>query len=91
MVSVKHDTDGKVIAYIEYFIVNQYGIPDDNGRWCYVRYLWLWEGCRGMGLVREFLNKEIPKYPNVEKIYWKNDRHNERMKEFDSAKLTKER
>jgi len=91
VLAVEKDIDGKIIAYVEYFIVNGDGNLDDNGKFCYVRYLWLWEGCRGEGLIRKFLNQEIPRYKQVEKIYWKFEKYNNRIKEFDIHRLLKER
>ena len=90
MVSVKHDTDGKVIAYAEYFIVNGNGTLNPDGTYCYVNDLWIHTSLRHKRIVRKFLNEEISKWPLLKRVYWKRKKYNDRIKEFDTSKLIKE-
>ena len=66
------DEDGKVIAYIEYSLVNDKGVLDDNGTYIFVRRLWIWKQLgKGFSVIKKFIKTICEQFPNVKYGYWK--------------------
>lgn len=79
------DYDGKVIAYIEWSVTNKDGILDDNGEYCFIREMWIWDkvrGDRGRKMIRSFIKKISENLPQLKYAYWKRHKYNGRVKVF---------
>ena len=87
---VEHVTDpeGRVIAYMEWSLVNDKGVLDDNGTYVFVRELWIWSGVKhGIYIIKSFINKIADEFPKATHGYWKRKKHNNRIKVFTRKEL----
>ena len=88
MVTTEKDNDGKVIAYCEYQVVNEKGLQDPQGLYCWVNDIWLHETYKIFKkIINKMINNELLKYPQVTWLYFKRTKHKERMKMYKVRKM----
>lgn len=81
MISVLHDTDNKVIAYVDFEIVDKNGNWSNNGEYCFVRYLFIHESIKDKYALKDFVMKEHSKFPSVKWLYYqRQERGDDRMR-----------
>lgn len=78
MVSVLKDDDGKVISFIEWQVVDENGIQEENANFIFIRYYWKHESLRGDNslneIIKEILKDNRSRYALF--VYWNNNRKN---------------
>jgi hypothetical protein len=87
LLAIKKNEDGYIVAYVEYFIVNNDGSYNPKGEYCFVKTCWVHEKYRHKGLLKELIEEQHKKYPLVKKIYYQEERHNDRWKENEVRKM----
>lgn len=70
MVAALHDKDDKVIAYVDYEIVDKDGKWDSNGEYCFVRHLFIHKSIKDRYTLKDFVMTEHVKFPSVKYIYY---------------------
>ena len=70
MVAVKYDTDGRVVAYVDYEIVDKDGHWCNNGDYCFVRYLFIHPSVKNKYTLKDFVMKEHMRFPSVKWLYY---------------------
>ena len=89
MLVVKRNEDDFVVAYVEYFIVNQDGTYNPTGEFCFVKSCWIHKNYRDKGILEELIENNHKKYPSVKKIYYQEDKYEDRWKEHEVRKMYK--
>lgn len=74
MVAVKHDKRDKVIAYVDYEIVDKQGKWDRYGEYCWVRHLWIHKSVKNKYTLKDFVETEHRKFPTVRWIYYQKEK-----------------
>ena len=88
MINVIHDKGGKVVAYVDYDIVNKDGSWNNYGEYCFVRYIWKHRSLKKKGILQDFVEQEHMKFPTVKWIYYeRNDRINKKMRIFNITRF----
>jgi|TARA_Y100000310_G_scaffold315318_1_gene365709 hypothetical protein len=89
MVSVYKNEDGFVHAYVDYQIVDNKGVPKQDGEYCWVNNVWAHKTMRRRDILKSFVEREHAKYPTVKWIYWMRTKHDDRMSIYDIKRLYK--
>jgi hypothetical protein len=89
MIAVRKNEDGYIWAYVEFFIVNQDGTGNDKGKWCFVKKCWIHEKYRNSNTLKQLIKEEHNKFPSIEKIYYQEDKYEDRWKEHEVGKMYK--
>ena len=88
--TIKDDQD-KIVAYIEWNLVNNKGKTDDQGTYVFVRDLWCWKPLRGkLKFIRHFISEISRKVPTVRYAYWEREKYSGRMRIFNKERLVKD-
>lgn len=87
MIAKIHDSDDKIIAYLEYWQVCKSGFHKAYGEYMWVQDAWIHEGHRGKGLLRQMVEQQLFEHPEIQYGYWKRHKYNERI----SKVMTRER
>jgi hypothetical protein len=78
------DSEGRVVAYIEYSLVNDKGILDDNGTYIFARRLWIWKQATSRyRIIRGFIKSICEQFPKVTHGYWKDRDFNGPVKTYN--------
>jgi len=89
---IRKDKDDKIIAYIDFQIVDRWGHLTEGGQYCYVRDAYIWRGIRGnLSIFRRWVEREHPKYPQVRWIYFQRSKYNKRLSIYDITKFYKQK
>lgn len=82
------DSEGRVIAYIEWCVVDSKGIIDDKGEYAFVKTGWIWNGNKhSLKLMRSFIKKIAETFPQLKYAYWKRPKHGGRVKTFTREEI----
>ena len=90
MITTEKDSEGRIIAYCEYQIVNKEGLQDEYGEYTFINDIWLHHTYRPKifrRLMHKMVNNELTKYPLVKWIYFKRDKHGGRMKMYEIRRM----
>lgn len=87
MVAKVHDSDDKIIAYLEYWQVGKSGLHKPYGEYMWVHDAWIHEDHRRKGLLRDMVEQELFLHPEIQYGYWRRHKYNERQ----SKVMTRER
>jgi len=87
MVTVLKDEEDRVISYCEWCLVDEKGDLQDNGRYLFVRELWIHEKYRQKGMIEKMIYKIAPEAPAAIYAYWRRRKYNDRIKLFRRSKL----
>ena len=87
MIAVKQDEDNKVVAYVDYYIVDKFGYPCEVGQYCYVKKCWVHESIRYEYTLKNFVEEEHIKFPTVKWIYYEREKYNKRMSIYDITRF----
>lgn len=87
MLEVKKDDKDKVIAYLEWQIVNKHGIGREDGEYLFVRDIWIHKDYERKNIIREFIEKIRYQTPYVLWIYWQRKKYNDRVKLFSKGRF----
>ena len=81
MVTCLKNIDGYITAYIEWYVLNEKTQFDNYGKYCWVADLWIHESQRGKETLKKLvgLMDADPKGKTCLWVYWKNEKHNERL------------
>lgn len=82
MILVKHDIDNKVIAYVDYDVVDIEGKSDCCGEYAYVRYYWVHDDYRWKNLIKYFVEEAKKRHYCLKYIYYNRFKYNDRMKMY---------
>ncbi len=93
MTAVEHDkTDGKVIAYVDYQIVDSFGHLSELGQYCWVNECWVHKDFRKRKILNWFVEREHLKWPTVKWLYYKRRKYGDRIRQYDIMEFyTKEK
>ena len=84
MVETINDKKGRCVAYLEWALVDNKGIIDDNGTYIFVKELWIWKGVKhGYKIMRGFIKDLGTKFPNATHTYWKRKKYNGIVKTYN--------
>jgi plasmid replication initiation protein len=90
----KKDEEGRVIAYGEFRIVDDYGMEDKYGHYAWINDVWVHEKFRtreGVNmLLKEFIDLKHQRMPWVRWIYWTRKKHGGRMSKYEIRSLLHE-
>ena len=89
MIIVKHDSDNKVVAYVDYTIVDNTGKQLKLGQYCFVRFVWIHKSVNRKGIPKEFIKEGHKKNPTVKWLYFKRKKYSYRMSIYDINKCYK--
>ena len=90
MILVERDINDKVVAYIDYEIVNSKGKVEDDGTYCYVRDAWIHKSFskqEGKRLLKWFIAKGHSMYPQVEWLYFERGKYNDRTRIYKIRRM----
>ena len=91
MVITKKDEDGRIIAYAEYRMVDAQGKDDTRGEYIWINDVWVHKDYRRRNVFNEilqgFIAKQAISYPWAKYIYWKREKHNERMSLYNRTTI----
>lgn len=100
MILTHKDKDGRVIAWIEYRVVNKYSeeCPVSNNphhyTYAWINDVWIHERLRSKNrfniLLRRFAKMGLELHPWLEKVYWNRGKYNRRMSCYDIRRLVNE-
>jgi len=83
MVSALHDKRDRVIAYVDYEIVDKSGNWNQQGQYCFVRHLFIHKSIKNKYTLKDFVMKEHSKFPSVKWLYYQKEKANDkRMRVF---------
>ena len=89
MLLTHKDKDDKVIAYLEYEIVDKWGHPCEGGQYCYVRDIFVHKSIKNKFNFKTWVELEHPKYPQVKFLYWQRQKYQNRMSIYDITRFYK--
>ncbi len=90
MVTVCHnDSTGFVNAYVDYDIVDSLGVQDENGKYCFVREVWVHKTVQKRRMLQGFVMNEHKKFPQVKWLYFLRRKYKDRMSCHDIKKFYK--
>jgi hypothetical protein len=80
---------GYIYAYIEFDVVNQFGIQVENGDTLYIRDLWIHKEYKGKIQIAKFIKMldKLEETEKVEGIYWARRKDKFGKKAFRKSKL----
>ena len=87
MLAVKHDMEGKVVAYVSYDIVDHRGNYCEVGEYCFVRELFIHKSIKGLYTLKDFVMTEHEKFPLVRFLYFLRRKHDNRMSTYDITRF----
>ena len=87
MISKLHDSNGKIIAYVEYWQVCKSGFHKPYGEYLWVHDAWIHEDERGNGLLRQMIEQVLFEHPEIQYGYWRREKYNDRQSKI----MTRER
>ena len=90
MLATKYDVDGKIVAYVEYDIVDHRGNYCEVGQYCFIRELWIHKSIRELNTwntLRELVMNEHMKFPLVKYLYFLRRKHDNRMSTYDITRF----
>lgn len=91
MLLLRKDKEDKVIAYVEYTIVDKYGHPCEVGQYCWVRDIWVHRSIRHQFTLKDFVEEGHEKFPTVRWLYYKRGKYNDRMSIYDITRFYNKR
>ena len=92
MISCLKNSDGFVLAFIEWQIVNEKGQFKDLGEYCYIQDFWIHETWRRDRLVLDELVQLIASHRfsrNMKTVYWLRGKYNDRISSYPKDKFIK--
>jgi hypothetical protein len=87
MVNTVIDTDGKVVAYMEWITINNDNLPDDDGRFLYIRNTWVYDKYRHRGYIKQMIREVLNQENKVEYAYWERSKYNQRIEYYSKERL----
>lgn len=87
MLALQHDKEGRVVAYVEYLIVDKDGSINDQGEYCYCKNAWVHKSVERGKLLKEFVMEEHMKWLQVKWLYFKRSKYNYRLRMYDIKKF----
>jgi len=87
MVAKLYDTQGKIIAYAEYNIVDSQGNFTQYGDYCFIFDVWVHPQERRKALLRKMLMQERNKFPDVTYIYWMRGKYKNKMSKYEIRRI----
>ena len=97
MLTKRKDKDGKIIGYIEWVRLTKKNIPDNNGQFVYIRYMWVHEDSRHTGLGDDMFIEMCEETKNSPYVYWQKHKCKDKVETFtkkqflDKVKKRKQR
>jgi len=97
MVEVKKDSNGKVIAWLEYNELDNKTRFCKDGDYLWVNDFWIHKDYQRNGILNEFIQGIIPRFPKARYLYWSRRKYNDRKsicnihRYGDNIKLIKRR
>ena len=82
MVAALHDKEGKVVAYVDYEIVDKNGIWCNNGEYCFVRHLFIHPSVKDKYTLKDFVMKEHARFPSVRFLYYQREEKGDKRMRF---------
>ena len=83
MVIVKKDNTGKVVAYADFRLMSETGVEVAQGSYAWIEEVWIHEPLRTRNvfnsILEDFIYTYSNKYPSAKFIYWKRNKHKDRM------------
>lgn len=70
MIEIVTDDKGELKAVCEYYIVDQQGLLNDNGRLVWIQDVYISPSVRGNGVLKTFTRNIIKKVPQAEAAYF---------------------
>lgn len=87
MIAKRLDSEDRIIAYVEYWQVGKSGFHKPYGEYMWVNDAWVHPDYRGQGLVRQMVEDELLRHPEILYGYWKRKKYAGRL----SKVMTRER
>ena len=79
MVEVKKDKDGKVIAWLEHYELDNKTRFCKDGDYLWVNDFWIHKDYKRNGILNEFIQGIIPRFPKAKFLYWVRKKYSDRM------------
>ena len=89
MIETIRDDEDKVVAYIEWSLVNNSGRTSKLGKYIFVNELWIHKSLRRGKILRGFIQLIGTKTPTARYAYWERRKYDCRMKMFKVEQLLK--
>jgi hypothetical protein len=84
MIEQAFDENGKCIAVLEWALVDEKGIIDDNGKFIFVENIWIWKGTKeGFKIMKEFIKKIGTMIPTATHAYWSRKKFNNSVRTYE--------
>jgi len=80
MLETIKDNDGKVVAYCEWNLVDKKGHTDSQGKYVFVRDMWIHETIKGVKSIRDFIDMIGLRAPSAAWVYWERKKYGGRIK-----------
>jgi len=87
MIAKLFDTDGKIIAYAEYSIVDVKGDFTKYGDYCFIFDTWVHSQFRSKRLLKKLLMQERNRFPYVTYIYWTRGKYKNKMSKYEIRRI----
>lgn len=90
MIETIKDEQGKITAYIEWNLLDQYGHFDNDGKYVWINDLYIQKDLRGNGILKR-LSLDIRKLcPQAEEFYFKRHKYKDRVRQYKIKDYLKE-
>lgn len=87
MILIKRDDDKKVIAYVDYDIVDMCGKNCIDGIYAFIRYMWVHESIRNNRLIRYFIKEALIRHKQLKYIYYNRFKYNDRLRMYNIREI----
>ena len=91
MLETKKDKEGKIIAFLEWNLLDDNGQFDNKGNWAWVEEVFIHKDYRQNGILKELSQIARKKIPWVKNFYFRRKKYNERQRHYSISKYLKEK
>lgn len=79
-----------IYAFCEWWLVNEEGKEDANGRYALIDEMWVHKDHRGNGVLRRLLHKAAERHPQIKELYYQRRKYDNRFKQYSRKQLKEE-
>lgn len=81
------DDEGKVVSFIEWNLCDHNGINIIDGKYCFIKEIWIHPSVTRKGIIRYYINLVYSKIPTAKYAYWERHKYSKRIKMFNLEQL----
>jgi len=89
MIEQIRDSDDRVVSYMERMQTNEKGYGDDNGKYVFIRDVWVHDDYRYARFMERMFSHVYKETPDADWVYWERHKKNGKLECFPKHKLIK--